>query len=89
MLEPNAYIVGYGTIVRANGPNEFIHGKKLSCICLRIAIDEAVVKDALLPIQTDEHQIIGDVIGSHVAWPKHLIAPRIKVRLFNIIQFIT
>lgn len=88
-MEPKSDIVALGAIVRANGPNEVIHGKKLPKNCMRVAIDEAVVENALLPIPTDEYQTIADVVGSHVAWPKHLIAPRTKVRLFNIIQFRT
>ncbi|KAL8557229.1 hypothetical protein ACS0TY_004608 [Phlomoides rotata] len=78
-VESRKDIVAYGAIVRTNGPNEVIHGKKFPSNCMRVAINEVVVKNVLLPIPTDELQLIGDAVGSLVAWPKHLIATRTKM----------
>ncbi|KAL8467897.1 hypothetical protein ACS0TY_031225 [Phlomoides rotata] len=40
---------------------------------MRVSIDVVVDANALLPFQTSECKTVQDAIGSHVAWPVHLI----------------
>ncbi|XP_073155493.1 uncharacterized protein [Henckelia pumila] len=73
-LESNTNIVAYGTIVHANGAGKLRHGVPLPVNCMRISIDEAVEKLAHLPFPiSNECDTIGDAVGTHVAWPAHLV----------------
>ncbi|XP_073133541.1 uncharacterized protein [Henckelia pumila] len=75
-LESNI-VVAYGTIVHVNGGGNLLHGVPLPVNCMRIAIDEAVEKSAQLPFPIpNECDTIGDAVGSHVAWPVHLVLMR-------------
>ncbi|KAL8525246.1 hypothetical protein ACS0TY_014757 [Phlomoides rotata] len=50
-----------------------IYGIKLPKKSMRVSIDVVVDANALLPFQTSECKTVQDAIGSHVAWPVHLI----------------
>ncbi|XP_042382272.1 uncharacterized protein LOC121974982 [Zingiber officinale] len=51
-----------------------LHGVPFPNNCMRVSIDEAVEKSAPLPYPIpSEFEVIGDAVGTHVAWPKHLI----------------
>ncbi|KAL8499020.1 hypothetical protein ACS0TY_022107 [Phlomoides rotata] len=73
--------VTYGTIIKTYTPNEMIHGIKLPKKSMRVSIDAVVDANALLPFQTSECKTVQDAIGSHVAWPVHLINLQIQVNI--------
>ncbi|KAL8481017.1 hypothetical protein ACS0TY_027524 [Phlomoides rotata] len=73
--------VAYGTIIKTYTPNEMIHGNKLPKKSMRVSIDAVVDANALLPFQTSECKTVQDAIGSHVAWPVHLINLHIQVNI--------
>ncbi|XP_042406912.1 uncharacterized protein LOC121996847 isoform X1 [Zingiber officinale] len=73
-LESSTNIVAHGTIVCGNESNKMLHGVPFPNNCMRVSIDEAVEKSAPLPYPIpSEFEVIGDAVGTHVAWPKHLI----------------
>ncbi|KAL8524423.1 hypothetical protein ACS0TY_014130 [Phlomoides rotata] len=80
-------IVAYGSIIKTCTPNEMIHGIKLPKKSMCVSIDAVVDANALLPFQTSKCKTVQDAIGSHVAWPVHLINLQIQVniilRIFN------
>lgn len=54
--------------------NHTVHGVPLGEGNIRVAIDTALDEQALLPIPvTEELVTVGQAVGSHVAWPKHLV----------------
>ncbi|XP_073274139.1 uncharacterized protein [Primulina huaijiensis] len=76
-LDSSTDIVEYGTVVEVNGANNLLHGVPLPQNCMRVTIDEAMQKSALLPISIpNECENVGDAVGTHVAWPNHLIMLR-------------
>ncbi|XP_073123545.1 uncharacterized protein [Henckelia pumila] len=81
-LESSTEIVAYGTVVEVNGPDKLLYGVPLPLNCMRVSIDEALQKSARLPIPIIpyECELVGDVVGTHVAWPIHLIVLRHEKR---------
>ncbi|KAH6787328.1 hypothetical protein C2S52_006880 [Perilla frutescens var. hirtella] len=70
-------IVGYGTVVGVNTSS--LHGTPMPKSCVRVAIDESVDENASLPFPIpDVSNNVGNAIGSHVAWPAHLVVAREK-----------
>ncbi|XP_073125514.1 uncharacterized protein [Henckelia pumila] len=66
--------VAYGTVVELNGASKLLHGIPLPQNCMRVSIDIALEKSARLPVLIpNECEIVGDAVGTHVAWPKDLI----------------
>lgn len=66
--------VAYGTIFEVDGAYKLLHGVPLPQNCMRVSIDKALQKSARLPVPIpNECEIVGDAVGTHVAWPKHLI----------------
>ncbi|XP_073274140.1 uncharacterized protein [Primulina huaijiensis] len=97
-LDSSTDIVEYGTVVEVNGANNLLHGVPLPQNCMRVTIDEAMQKSALLPISIpNECENVGDAVGTHVAWPNHLIMLRqevhvclfFKVNVCQILQYCT
>ncbi|KAH6787600.1 hypothetical protein C2S52_007152 [Perilla frutescens var. hirtella] len=77
-------IVGYGTVVGVNTSS--LHGTPMPKSCVRVAIDEAVDENASLPFPIlDVSNNVGNAIGSHVAWPAHLVVAREKTPTKNIV----
>ncbi|XP_073118799.1 uncharacterized protein [Henckelia pumila] len=67
-------VVAYGTIVDVNGAGKLLHGVPLPMNCMRVSVDEAVEKSALLPFPIpNECDTVGDAIGTHVSCPAHLV----------------
>lgn len=67
-------IVSHGTIIEVDAENHTVHGVPLGEGNIRVAIDAALDEQALLPIPvTEELVTVGQAVGSHVAWPKHLV----------------
>ncbi|XP_042396480.1 uncharacterized protein LOC121986587 [Zingiber officinale] len=74
-------IVAYGTVIEVNGVNHSLHDVPLPKNCMRVSIDEAMQKSTcLLVLIPNECETIGDAVGTHVAWPKHLLMLRQKKR---------
>ncbi|KAM1734715.1 hypothetical protein ACFX11_020150 [Malus domestica] len=69
-IDTASNIVAYGSVIPLDGP---IHGVPLGPMNLRVSIDVAIKEDALLPIPSCEAVNIKQAIGSHVAWPRHLV----------------
>ena len=59
-----------------NTLGELLHTKPLPTGCLKVLIDIALEKDALLPYPDDvsDATLVGDAIGLFVAWPSSLIS---------------
>lgn len=73
-LDSSTDIAAYGTVVEVNGANKLIHGVPLPLNCMRVSIDEACQKSACFPVPIPhECELVGDAVGTHVAWPTHLI----------------
>ncbi|KAK6150920.1 hypothetical protein DH2020_015852 [Rehmannia glutinosa] len=69
--------VAFGTVVKVGGVGENINGAPLHKNCMGISIDEALDESAALPVPNSSTYLsVGDVVGSHVAWPIHLIKTR-------------
>ncbi|KAK9949471.1 hypothetical protein M0R45_004990 [Rubus argutus] len=67
-------VVSHGTIIEVDAANHTVHGVPLGEGNIRVAIDAALDEQALLPIPvTEELVTVGQAVGSHVAWPKHLV----------------
>ncbi|PRQ48579.1 putative Ulp1 protease family catalytic domain, putative transposase, Ptta/En/Spm, plant [Rosa chinensis] len=67
-------VVSHGTIIEMDVANHKVHGVPLGEGNIRVAIDNALDEQALLPIPvTGELATVGQAVGSHVAWPKHLV----------------
>lgn len=80
MTSDSNAVVAYGTVVAMYKPGSKLHGAPFPENCMRISIDEAVDESAPLPIPIPgECENIGDAVGSHVAWPEHLIMVQNKV----------
>ncbi|KAL8548275.1 hypothetical protein ACS0TY_007556 [Phlomoides rotata] len=74
-------VVAYGTVVAMYKLGSKLHGAPFPENCMRVSIDEAVDESAPLPIPIpSECENIGDAVGSHVAWPEHLIMMQNKPR---------
>ena len=52
-----------------------IHGVPLQPDWTRVVVDEVEDADALVPIPNTEVQLVGQAIGSFLAWPRHLVMP--------------
>ena len=79
-------IVAFGTILEDEAVNKTIHGVPLEKGCVRVTIDGEIQSDAKLPFPVkDEMEIVGQVVGSHVAWPEDLVIRQVsKVRVVSI-----
>ena len=66
-------MVGKGKVYNTLG--ELLHTKLLPTGCLKVSVDIAIEMDALLPYPDDvsDATLVGDAIGSFVAWPSSLI----------------
>lgn len=79
-LEPGTNVVAYGIVVSTKVDDQLLHGVPMSTNCVRVAIDHAIDGSAQLPIPiTGECLCVADAVGTHVAWPVHLIKMQDKV----------
>ncbi|RXI07979.1 hypothetical protein DVH24_014545 [Malus domestica] len=69
-IDTASNIVAYGSVIPLDRP---IHGVPLGPMNLHVSIDVAIKEDVLLPIPSCEAVNIKQAIGSHVAWPRHLV----------------
>ncbi|KAH9604661.1 hypothetical protein KSS87_011108 [Heliosperma pusillum] len=74
-----AVFVAESKIVVAEGTvwpwveGKMVHNTPLTCQNLHVSIDHIIDGNALLPIPWDEHERVGEVIGSFAQWPKSLV----------------
>ncbi|KAH9617959.1 hypothetical protein KSS87_008535, partial [Heliosperma pusillum] len=74
-----AVFVAESKIVVAEGivwpwvEGKMVHNTPLTCQNLHVSIDHIIDGNALLPIPWDEHERVGEVIGSFAQWPKSLV----------------
>ncbi|KAH9615348.1 hypothetical protein KSS87_014670 [Heliosperma pusillum] len=52
---------------------KMVHNTPLTCQNLHVSINHIIDGNALLPIPWDEHERVGEVIGSFAQWPKSLV----------------
>ncbi|KAI5428784.1 hypothetical protein KIW84_033693 [Lathyrus oleraceus] len=73
LARPTYRMVGKGKV--HNNLSELLHTKPLPTGSLKVSVDIALEKDALLPHPDDvsDATLLGDAIGSFVAWPTDLI----------------
>ncbi|XP_058783948.1 uncharacterized protein LOC131658698 [Vicia villosa] len=74
LSSPTYRMVGKGKVHNTLG--ELLHTKPLPTACLKVSVDIALEKDALLPHPDDvsDATLVGDAIGSFVAWSSSLIS---------------
>ncbi|XP_058760680.1 uncharacterized protein LOC131634023 isoform X2 [Vicia villosa] len=74
LSSPTYWMVGKGKVHNTLG--ELLHTRPLPTGCLKVSVDIALEKDALLPHPDDvsDATLVGDAIGSFVAWPSSLIS---------------
>ncbi|KZV41566.1 hypothetical protein F511_23402 [Dorcoceras hygrometricum] len=76
-VEKISNIVAYGTVVCVGGDDKFLHGAPLPKNFMRVSIDEALDKSKPLPFPIIvQCEVIDDAVGTHVAWPHHLVVLR-------------
>ncbi|KAH9611122.1 hypothetical protein KSS87_008368 [Heliosperma pusillum] len=74
-----AVFVAESKIVVAEGTvwpwveGKMVHNTPLTCQNLHVSIDHIIDWNALLPIPWEEHERVGEVIGSFAEWPKSLV----------------
>ena len=67
-------IVSQGMVFVDNEPNATVHGIPLASTDVRVSIDVAFQKNAILPRPVrDELILVSHAIGSIVAWPKQFV----------------
>ena len=74
-------LINGGDVLVANGraymecvPTDTIHGIPLGEDNVRVTITVPKLKDAVLPIPTEEAAYVEEAVGGFVAWPRRLIA---------------
>ncbi|XP_058770990.1 uncharacterized protein LOC131644494 isoform X3 [Vicia villosa] len=74
LSSPTYRMVGKGKVHNTLG--ELLHTRPFPTGCLKVSVDTALEKDALLPHPDDfsDATLVGDAIGSFVAWPSSLIS---------------
>ncbi|KAH9729907.1 hypothetical protein KPL70_009493 [Citrus sinensis] len=73
-LGDNLNIVAQGTVFMDNEPNATVHGIPLASTDVRVSINVAFQKNAILPRPVrDELILVSHAIGSIVAWPKKFV----------------
>ncbi|KEH18428.1 hypothetical protein MtrunA17_Chr2g0305931 [Medicago truncatula] len=80
LLSPTYRIVAKGMVHNILGDK--LHHKPLPVGYLKVSIDIAFEKDAELPIPDDDADIrlVGDAIGTYVAWQRNLISLNLEVK---------
>ncbi|KAH6787886.1 hypothetical protein C2S52_007438 [Perilla frutescens var. hirtella] len=69
-------LVAYGTVFVVGA---VLHGSPMPPDCFRVSIDEVVDENAVLPFRvSDEIETVGGALGTHVAWPTHLVVARLN-----------
>ncbi|KAH6770785.1 hypothetical protein C2S52_015588 [Perilla frutescens var. hirtella] len=69
-------LVAYGTVFVAGA---VLHGFPMPPDCFRVSIDEVVDENVVLPFRvSDEIETVGGALGTHVAWPTHLVVARLN-----------
>jgi hypothetical protein len=67
-------IVARGTVFEETGDDEIIHNIPLGKGNVRVSVDIAIKKDALLPVPIPgEVTAVRDAIGYHLEWPKQFV----------------
>ena len=66
-------MVAEGEIFSVN-PTDLVHFKPLGLDAWRVFVEFAVNAEAFLWRTTDEFKVVGDVIGSTVAWSQEYIS---------------
>lgn len=74
-------MVGKGKVY--NTSVEILHNKPLPTGCLKVSVDIAIETNAELPYPDDvsDATLVGEAIGSYVAWPSNLISVGYEVCL--------
>ena len=61
--------------VQESTSSTIIHGRELGEHNLRVSVEVVLDATALIPIPNpdDDARLVGDALGSHLAWPKMLV----------------
>jgi len=80
LLSPIYRIVTKGKVHNILGDK--LHHKSLNVGYLKVSINIALEQDVGLPIPDDvaDISLVGDAIGSYVAWPRNLISLNLEVK---------
>ncbi|KAM5578065.1 hypothetical protein ABKV19_008405, partial [Rosa sericea] len=72
-------VVAFGTVFEEKDVSRMIHGVPLKEGCVRVSVDGAIQEEARLPFPVDgEMELVGQAVGSHVAWPEELVIRRVN-----------
>jgi len=80
MLSPTYRIVAKGRVHNILGDK--LHHKSLPIGYLKVSIDIVLEQDTELPIPDDvvDISLVGDAIGTYVAWQRNLISLNLEVK---------
>ncbi|PRQ20360.1 putative Ulp1 protease family catalytic domain, putative transposase, Ptta/En/Spm, plant [Rosa chinensis] len=82
-------IVAFGTVFEDEDVNRMIHGVPLKEGCVRVSVDGAIQAEARLPFLVEgEMGLVGQAIGSHVAWPEELVIRRVNKKKKRKMDFV-
>lgn len=92
LLASSNAIVAHGTITSPNEVINTISGDPFPEDCVCVSIDEVVEPAALIPspIPNNYGNVarVGDALGTHVAWPTHLVTVKEMVACINVIYML-
>ncbi|KAH6777141.1 hypothetical protein C2S51_008453 [Perilla frutescens var. frutescens] len=79
-LKSNKDVVAYGTVVCLYGEAGTLHGAPIPKGCACVSIHEALDENAMLPFPIPNvSALVGNAIGSHVAWPTKLLVVKDEI----------
>ncbi|XP_062011742.1 uncharacterized protein LOC133728340 isoform X2 [Rosa rugosa] len=82
-------IVAFGTVFEEEDVSRVIHGVPMKEGCVRVSVDGAIQEEARLPFPVgDEMELVGQAVGSHVAWPEELVIRRVNKKKKRKMDFV-
>ncbi|KAL8096080.1 hypothetical protein AgCh_037149 [Apium graveolens] len=74
-LQKGRVVVARGTIFPTNSQGNMIHNNPIASQNVKVYVDEVLAEYQLtpLPVPCDEHETIGNAVGSFVQWSKELV----------------
>ncbi|XP_040366111.1 uncharacterized protein LOC121050406 [Rosa chinensis] len=82
-------IVAFGTVFDEEDVSRVIHGVPMKEGCVRVSVDGAIQEEARLPFPVgDEMELVGQAVGSHVAWPEELVIRRVNKKKKRKMDFV-
>jgi len=55
-----------------------VHHQQMKDDQVRVSVEEVIIADAPVPIPSDEFNIVSNVLGTFILWPKNLVSSRVE-----------